>query len=241
MGKRSRAVRAIACICGISLSAAAIEAGCGSDSFTPGTSTDGGTDDATAGDADSVSDAPADTGPGPCISPPPNQPADEVAFCSVFAAISSRCNDCQDCQKENAGSCATFGDQLSTAFRNAIVSCASEIDCADFESQSALAQDPCISALVFDAGPTAGQIAAKNAYCATCVDASANGAENCATFFGSPDAGGVGSIVLFSSDDVAATVASGCGTCDGITYPLCTAGKLCSGVPKDQCGKGLCK
>ena len=223
-------------ICGVFFGAAAIHAGCGSDSFTADTSTDGG-----SGDGDSArADAAADTGPGPCISAPTTVPPNEAAFCNAFAAISSRCNACQDCQKENAASCATFGDQLSDAFKAAIVACASEIDCADFEAQAPLAQDPCVSAYVFDAGPTSAQIAAKDAYCMGCSDAG-SGSANCAGYFGSPDAGGIGSIVFFSSDSVATAVATQCGSCDGLTYPICEGLKLCAGIPKDQCGKGLCK
>ncbi|MGH7328462.1 MAG: hypothetical protein ACREJX_08940, partial [Polyangiaceae bacterium] len=144
-----------------------------------------------------------------CISPPTG-PAIDAAFCSAFAAISSRCNACADCQKENAASCATFGDQLSIPFRNAIVACSDEIDCAAFETQVQLVQDPCVAAYVFDAGPSSYQLAAKTAYCDNCADASVNGAQNCASFFGQPDASGIGTVVLFGSDIVSGDIANGC-------------------------------
>ena len=97
-----------------------------------------------------------------------------------------------------------------------------------------------MSAYVFDAGPTTAQIAAKNAYCTRCADAG-NGGDNCAGYFGSKDAGGIGSVVLFSSDSVAAAVTNDCKACDILFYPLCTAGDFCSGLQKDPCGKGVCK
>ena len=232
-----------ACAVGISalfLGGAAIDAGCGSDSFTPSASTDAGVGDE-AGDAGSaeaeVSDAAG------CVVAPSGVPAADVAFCNAFAAISSRCGACEDCRKENAESCATFGDQLSTAARNAIVACADEIGCTEFEQQTPFVQDTCILGYLFDAGPTPAQVGAKDAYCSHCADAGGNGGENCTSYFGELDgSAGIGAFVLFSNDEIANAIATGCRSCDGLTYPfLCEYPAFCKGVPKDVCATGVCK
>ena len=242
MGTSTRRALGLACICSSFFVVSAIDAGCGSDSFTSDVSTDAGSDSASSTETGGGDDsAAADTGPGPWISASFDATSERGRVLQRVRGDFEPLQRVRGLPKENAASCATFGDQLSDAFKAGIVACANEIDCADFENQSALAQDPCVAAVVFDAGPTAAQVDAKNAYCGNCADASVTGADYCARYFGAPDAGSIGSIVLFSSDSVATTIAGACGSCDILTYTICSGTKLCSGVPKDQCGKGLCK
>ncbi|MEO8799546.1 MAG: hypothetical protein ABI551_16760, partial [Polyangiaceae bacterium] len=111
-------------------------AACGSDSFTPGPSTDGGEVDGSTAVVDSggaAADA-GDSGAG-CITAPSSQP-DNVAFCQAFAAISSRCGECSACRLQNANNCDKLGSGLSEAFKNGIATCQDQITCNEFTDQA---------------------------------------------------------------------------------------------------------
>jgi hypothetical protein len=225
-----------------------IAEGCGSDSFTAKPSTDGGDEDSATID---VATGPQDSGlpvADACVKPP-NVAASEVDFCAAFAAISTRCLDCDPCRQVNANQCDKFGEALSDPLRNGIIACQDTIACSAFESQVGLATDPCVINWIFDAGPTPAQLAVRDDYCTACIkDGGADAMADCQEqYFGQPDGGvGVGSLAFIATDSVASSMATcgGAGTCNTLDYYSgCTAGKFCMALGKDTCpsSKALCK
>ena len=188
---------------------------CGSDSFTPGPSTDGGNDDGSTtvdsggptGDAGAGGDSAVSTD---CIKPPTSQPGN-VAFCAAFAAISSRCGQCEPCRLQNANNCDKLGSGLSDAFKNGIAACQDQIDCDEFSNQAAMATNPCVLARIADAGLTEHQKLTQLAYCQNCSpDGGGPYFDNCVHYFSDADGGaGIGAGVIVESDDVADKTATG--------------------------------
>ena len=229
-------------IFGVFLAVAAIDAGCGSDSFTSDTSTDGGSDGAAATDG-STADGNADSGAPGCLTPPTAVPDADVAFCQAFAEVYSRCGSCEECRQKDVNNCASFGDAFSDAFKTAMIACKDTYDCNDLQVQS-LGSSPCVGNIVNNAAPTLAQQGAKTAYCNACADAGSD--MPCDFFFGLPDGGATsGTAILYMSDGLATDLGAQCANhCGQLSYLVCEGIHVCSATdapPKTTCTQGICK
>lgn len=238
---------AVLVILAVSCGFAAAEAACGSDQFTAGQSTDdggtgGGPDGASVGDSGSASDA-GDAGTA-CIVPPAGD-LGETAFCQAYAAIATRCLDCDPCWQVNANNCGVYGKGLSDAFKNAIVTCQGQIRCDEFESQVGMVSNTCVQPYFLDAGVTTAQLAAAGSYCDVCTDAGMAAGASCPSFFQSSDGdGGFGDLVLLSSDPLVDKIDTDCdkaSACSPAGFFVCSTISFCGSIPKDVCKKGFCK
>jgi hypothetical protein len=228
----------------------AIVEACGSESFTSSPSTDGGNDSTTDAAADGqAQDSGPSTDVDACIKPPTTADSELQPFCNAYAAISSRCGDCESCRQTNANGCEPLGGSISTPLQNGIIACKDTIACDALESQVGFVYDPCVVGYILDGGVTSAQSQAQQAYCAKCAaDGGAAEANECLqNYFAFVDggSGAPGVLTLVASDDVANNIKSGCPSyCDG-AYVGCTALVFCAsvGAGKDSCpnSNSLCK